>query len=271
MSDPQQPQQPAWQPTQHSQDATPPPPFGYQYPPGYPAPEPPKKRSWFRRHKIMTGLLALVTFGAVVGALGGGGDDAPAAADDVPADTAPAAPEEQATDAADDAQEPATEADAAQVEPAVVEEDEESEEGDAEEAAPAAEESGLPGIGDEARDGDLTFVVTEVETGQESIGDGLTREEAQGQFVVAHISITNHGDRAATFMDMNQALIDDQGREHSTSSATLWLDEGLTIEEVNPGITVEGVLAFDIPTDSTGVELQLHDSPFSGGVSVGLE
>lgn len=52
--------------------------------------------------------------------------------------------------------------------------------------------------------------------------------------------------------------------------ATLWLDDGIVVEEVNPGITVRGVLAFDIPADAEPVQIRLDDSAFSNGVVVEL-
>ena len=40
------------------------------------------------------------------------------------------------------------------------------------------------------------------------------------------------------------------------------------LEGTNPGNAVTGVLVFDIPKDKTIVGLELHESPFSGGVLV---
>ncbi|MBK5248977.1 MAG: DUF4352 domain-containing protein, partial [Actinomycetales bacterium] len=40
--------------------------------------------------------------------------------------------------------------------------------------------------------------------------------------------------------------------------------------EINPGNTVEGTIVFDVPADAVPATLELHDSMFSGGVSVTL-
>ena len=37
------------------------------------------------------------------------------------------------------------------------------------------------------------------------------------------------------------------------------------LEQINPGTTVKGVVAFDIPKTSKITQLQLHDSMFSAG------
>lgn len=196
-----------------------------------------KKIAW-----IVTGVLFVLGF--LLRGASGGVDD-PVTPPSEPAAVAPAETEAEPEPAADE--EPAAETE--------------------EEAAP---EPDVPGIGDAVRDGNFEFTVLEVESGLSSIGDGFTAEEAAGQFVVVRVSITTIGDSSQTWFDSNQALIDDQGREHSSHSATLWLDDGLVFEEINPGVTKEGVIAFDIPADAEPVQLRLHDSAFSNGVVVDL-
>lgn len=202
-------------------------------PPVPPVPAQPPRRSWFARHKILTGLLLVV--GVVVAVNLGGGDPEDAAPGATPG-TAPAG-DRPADGAAQD---------------------------------PVGDEP-APGPGTPVRDGAFEFVVTEVETGLESVGEGLTREEPQGQFVLVHLSVSNIGDGAQSFFDGNQKLVDDRGRTHETSSAAIWLeDNDLWVNDINPGNTVEGVLLFDIPEDAMPAQLELHDSAFSGGVTVDL-
>lgn len=242
----QDPAQGAWQ---HGQ-------WGPQYPPAPPVPEKPR-RSWFRRHKITTALLAIVGLAIVGSALSGGEEGTPPAVsepqDEAPAEEAPAA---SATE----------EGTAADAEP--TEEEPTAEDPTQEEEAPAEE---APGLGDAVRDGQFEFVVSEVEPGLETVGADFIEEEAQGQFVLVTLSVTNIGDDAQYFSDSEQTLVDDQGREHSTSSAGMFLeDNDLWLQEINPGNTAEGVIVFDIPADATPVELELHDSIFSDGVVVAL-
>lgn len=240
--------------------------------PGYPqAPQPPeKKKSWFRRHKIMTALLVILAL-IIVGNLAGGGEDegaadsAPAAAVEAPADAASAVVEAEPADADADA---AAEADA---EAAAAQEAAEAEAAAAEEAAQAEVEAAVPGLGDAVRDGQFEFTVGEVQTGLTTIGEGFTEETPQGQFVLINITVTNIGDSGTTMFDGAQVLIDEQGREHSTSSASMWLDEGLWLDEINPGNSMSGVLLYDIPVDAIPTSLELHDSMFSGGVTVSLK
>ncbi len=257
--DPQHPPTPG-QPSQQG--------WGPGHPPAPPVPPQPEpaQKSWFRRHKVMTALLAIVAL-LVVGSLFGGEDEETPAAGDEPAAAQQEAPAEAPESQAEEA-EPGAENAAAQEEPAEEEpaKDEPAQEEPAEEA-PVEE---APGVGDAVRDGDFEFTVNEVQTGLTSIGEGFTEETPQGQFVLIDITVTNIGDKGTALLDSNQVLIDEQGRQHNTSSASMWLEEGLWLDEINPGNSVSGVLLYDIPTDAVPTTLELHDSMFSGGVTVTL-
>ena len=129
------------------------------------------------------------------------------------------------------------------------------------------------GIGDEALDGDFTFVVSAVEDGPASIGPEGFAVTPQGKFVLVSLTVTNHGDGPGLFFGDDQYLIDTEGRKASADSeAAIYLDEAQTfIEEINPGNTLTGVVVFDIAADAIPASLELHDSAFSGGVTVTLQ
>lgn len=209
------------------------------YPPAPPAPQP-KQQSWFARHKILTGLLAIVLLGIVIGAMGGGSEggtstaNPPAAVADGQGDAAPA------------------EADAAPAPPA---------------PAPAAATVGTP-----VRDGNFEFTVTKVQPGVASVGTDMFGEKAQGQFLLVHVTVSNIGTEPQALMDSVQKVYDAQGRTFSPdSTAGLYLEDNeVLFTEVNPGNTVKGVLVFDMPKDAAPASIELHDSAFSGGVSVTL-
>ena len=48
-----------------------------------------------------------------------------------------------------------------------------------------------------------------------------------------------------------------------------WSDS-VSFNDINPGNTVRGELAFDMPAGHKAVKAELHDSAFSGGVTVNL-
>ncbi|MEE6280494.1 DUF4352 domain-containing protein [Georgenia sp. MJ170] len=214
--------------------------------PGTP-PQPPRK-SWFARHKILTAILAIVVLIVLANAFGGG--------DDEPGSAAPAAT--TGTDAVGDGAAPADQAaaDAA----------------DAEQVEPEPADEAGPGMGDAVRDGKFEFTVTDVEAGVAEVGNEWLNEQAQGQFVLVHVTVANIGDQAQMFHGDNHTLVDDQGREHSANSAAaIYLEDSDSfLTDINPGNTVEAVVVFDIPADAVPAAVELHDSMFSGGVTVSL-
>lgn len=150
-------------------------------------------------------------------------------------------------------------------------EEEPVEEEPAEEAP--ADEAQTAGIGTPVRDGKFEFVVTGVELGVARVGDDLFGQDAQGQFALVRMTVTNIGDEAQYFDGSNQDLVDTLERTHSAAtSAALYLDDSESfLNQINPGNAVEGTVVFDIPTDATPARIELHDSAWSGGVTVTLE
>ena len=214
------------------------------YPPQFTAPQPPaQRRSWFARHRIMTTLGVFVLIGIIASAAGGGGDDAP-----------PSSAGRQAVvgedDATTDEQEPAAPAEEPEAEPAET----------------------LPGIGAVVADGKFEFTVTAVEPGGVRIGNDTFGQDAQGQFVLVHLTVRNIGTEAQYFDGSSQELFDTQGRTHSSDgSAAIYLDDSNSfLNQINPGNEVQGIVVFDVPADAQLASIELHDSPFSGGVTVAL-
>lgn len=144
---------------------------------------------------------------------------------------------------------------------------------DSEPEAPEPEpEPETPGIGDPVRDGKFEFTVTNIETGVAEIGDEFLGKKAQGQFVLVHLTVENIGDEAQTFFGDNVTALDAEKREFSTDTeAAIYLDESNSfINEINPGNSSKGIVVFDVPRDVKLTALELHDSLFSGGVTVTL-
>ena len=202
-----------------------------------PAPTPVARRSWFARHKVLTTLAALLV--VIIGATalnGGGSSDTDAGSDTAGTTTG--------TDSADTPAAPAAE-------------------------APAEE---LPGIGATVADGKFEFVVTQVDPGVTRVGNDMIGQDAQGQYVLVHVTVTNIGDEAQSFDGSSQKATDTEGRTHSADgAAAVYLgDANSFLNQINPGNQVEGVVVFDIPADATLAEIELHDSPFSGGVTVAI-
>ena len=137
--------------------------------------------------------------------------------------------------------------------------------------APTIPKAPPAGLNQEVRDGKFAFVVTSIDSSTVA-GDPsnqFMREEAQGVFVNVHMTVTNIGDRPQTFFADNQKLII-EGREYSAHTmAAVWT--GASNVEVNPGNSIAAVVSFDVPNPPEGPKInavELHDSAFSGGVTV---
>jgi hypothetical protein len=129
------------------------------------------------------------------------------------------------------------------------------------------------GIGREYRDGKFAFTVTRVKKGVRQVGESFLAEKAQGQFVLVYVTVKNIGDEARTFDSSSQSLFDGGGRKfEADGEATIVMgDESKAfLEEINPGNSVKGILVFDVPNGIKIKSVELHDSPFSGGVTIPL-
>jgi len=224
--------------------------------PAPPAPEPPKQ-SWFARHKILTAILAVIALIVVGQAVTGGSDPAPATTASAPS----AQPESRQADAPK-ADSPKVETPKAETPKAETPKAE----------APAPEPPAEDRIGTAVRDGKFEFTVTKVQPGVAKVGDSFLEQKAQGQFVLVHVTVTNIGDEAQYFSDSEQKVKDVQGRQFSadTSAAIHIKGNDVFLNEINPGNTVKGVLVYDMPKGAKPASIELHDSPFSGGVTVRL-
>lgn len=228
----QVPQQP-YPPQQHPNPGF----QGQPQPPLAPVP----RRSFFARHKVLTVFLAILALVVVVSVASSLGRDEPAGTAGTAGTTA--------TDGAAPEGAPGAGAE-----------------------APPAPEEAAPGIGTAVRDGKFEFTVTAVEPGVASVGDEFLSVDAQGQFVLVHVTVTNVGDAAQMFDASSQKLFDAQGREHSAdSTAGIYLgDANSFLNDINPGNSIQGVVVFDVPADAVPASIELHDSFMSGGVSVAL-
>jgi hypothetical protein len=128
------------------------------------------------------------------------------------------------------------------------------------------------------RDGKFQFTITSV-AHVKSVGDTADGfgDTAQGEYTVLHVTVTNISDQPQTLDDSSQYIYDSAGRKYNAStSADLDLNsatgsDSVFFNNINPGNTVRGELAFDMPAGAKAVKAELHDSVFSGGISVNLK
>jgi hypothetical protein len=122
-----------------------------------------------------------------------------------------------------------------------------------------------------ARDGKFEFVVKSASCRNAQVGTATLGKAAQGQFCLVTVSVKNIGTKAQTFDSGDQHARGADGTKYdSDPTAEIYVnkDANTLFNEINPGNTATGVLVFDIPKTAKLASVELHDSAFSGGISV---
>jgi hypothetical protein len=215
-------------------------------------------RPWFKKKRVIVpaGLLALVMLGS---ALSGEDETAPASAQTGATATADAT---AGTAAAKPAPRPTAKAAATTAATTA-----------APQAAPKPAPKPASQLGKPVRDGKFAFIVRNVKCGIAVVGDNpYLQEKAQGQFCAVALTVENIGDESQSMFADNQYAFDGKSRKFSANSMASMADESSQVlwEEINPGNSVKGTVYFDVPKGAKLTSLELHDSMFSGGVTVRL-
>ncbi|WP_430502580.1 DUF4352 domain-containing protein [Micromonospora trifolii] len=128
-------------------------------------------------------------------------------------------------------------------------------------------------VGEPARDGKFEFTVKSSKCGVAKIGSEPLVQKAQGQFCLVTLNVKNIGKEAQMFDGSSQKAYAADGTEYSADTgAAIYANKNAEtfLNDVNPGNQVNGVVVFDIPKNVKLTKLELHDSMFSGGVTVAL-
>jgi hypothetical protein len=204
------------------------------------------KKPWFKKKRVIIPLLGLAGIIAIASTSGGGSTETQAVQTDAaaPANPAPAA------------KAPAAKAPAAK--------------------APAAKAA--PGIGSKVVDGKFQFTVTKVERIGKTlpVAEFMPAVTAQGEFIVVRINVKNVGNEAqtlSTFMSQKMLTADGKTFDCSTDVTSLkGYNTSDMLKGINPGNAVTNApILFDVPVGAKITSLELHDSPFSGGVKVAIK
>lgn len=102
-------------------------------------------------------------------------------------------------------------------------------------------------VGDGERS--VRYTVTNVRP-TDNVGGDTFGEDASGEFVIVTLNVENIGDESFDLSSDPFTLTDQQDREFEVDSdAMISADKSIVFEQVNPGLTVEGVVVFDVPPD----------------------
>ncbi|MDD7812643.1 DUF4352 domain-containing protein [Mycobacterium sp. CSUR Q5927] len=124
------------------------------------------------------------------------------------------------------------------------------------------------GIGAPARDGKFEFTVTSVDRSKiaGNPDNEFEQSTAQGEFINVHLTVKNIGDEAQSYFASNQKLI--VGGKEFDAASILGIPGDM--KNLNPGLGIATVVSFDVLPGSVPEAIELHDSAFSGGVTVKL-
>ncbi|MEU1844152.1 DUF4352 domain-containing protein [Micromonospora sediminicola] len=128
-------------------------------------------------------------------------------------------------------------------------------------------------IGQPARDGKFEFTVKSAKCGVSKVGTSMLGAQAQGQFCLVTLNVKNIGKESQMFDGSSQKAYGANGTEYSADgAAALYANKNAEtfLNDINPGNQVTGVVVFDVPKNVKLTKLELHDSMFSGGVTVSL-
>ncbi|TJX14995.1 DUF4352 domain-containing protein [Tissierella creatinini] len=195
------------------------------------------QRSFFKKHKILTGILVLVLIGSIGATLG----------DDPEQKSKVDEPTQQAVTSNELSKE-------------AVEEEKPKEE--------------IYNIGESFVTGDLGVVVDSVEETTEfkSNNQFIDNVTTEGKFIVISAKLTNNDKESRTISSMQFRIIDNQDRSFDASNDTNLMvilgDEYLFLDDINPGMSKTGVFVFEVPNDINEYFLEVDSGVgFAAGTS----
>ena len=125
-------------------------------------------------------------------------------------------------------------------------------------------------VGMPARDGNFEFVVSGIERAPVVTDPEFPdlQKPAQGEFVLVKMLVTNVSAEPQTFFASFNTLSD--GNTEYRADDEAWIYLGNTLADLNPGDSIDTAVVFDVPVGTDPEFIELHDGPFSEGVTVGL-
>lgn len=121
--------------------------------------------------------------------------------------------------------------------------------------------------------GEMDYQITDMET-TDSVGDEFVSEDASGIYVLLTVQATNNGSDAVTISEDYVKLILEESTYEADSIASTYANEdgmGLFLEQINPGSTTEGVIAFDVTEDVANngdLQAQVQEGIFGSNTAI---
>ena len=130
-------------------------------------------------------------------------------------------------------------------------------------------------IGDIVSVGDVSWQVTDAQqTTVLTSQFGEFGSPKQGNFVIVDFLFTNNGNEAVTLDPISLTLIDGQGREFEPDTDTFEYipeEKDIFLNQVNPGVSHEGMVIFTVAPDASDFTLQVGDAKLFGNETASIE
>lgn len=87
---------------------------------------------------------------------------------------------------------------------------------------------------------------------------------------IVELRVRDDKGEAQSFFDSNQYAYDSSGHQFTADDNGMYLTGDKDDIQVNPGVSITALVPYNIPSGDRISRLILHDSEFSGGVTVHL-
>ncbi|GFI40167.1 DUF4352 domain-containing protein [Thomasclavelia cocleata] len=102
-------------------------------------------------------------------------------------------------------------------------------------------------IGEVAKVGEVDYLINNVEVTKQ-IGSEYVNTKAKDTFLIIDISITNNEKESLTVADNFFKLLNGENEYSADSTGAIYLnDNSIIFKELNPGVTLQGKIVFDVP------------------------
>ncbi len=112
--------------------------------------------------------------------------------------------------------------------------------------------------------GDVRYQVNDVSLrdriGQTAAGTFMG-VEANGQFLIVDMSVMNEADESIRMRTSSLKLMVGNAEYSPNTEASIYMDDSFTFEQLNPGVQVDGQIAYDVPESTTADSVKLKVSP----------
>lgn len=119
-------------------------------------------------------------------------------------------------------------------------------------------------IGQSVRTANWEIIVTTAPEVRDFVGEGFSRHQAAGKYVVVPLSITNVGNEGSTFNRWQVELRDVEDRTFDVAPYSVLSAVGsdLFLEQINPGLTHNTQVVFDVPRNIHSFRLKVKGALF---------